>query len=275
MSTLPSSVGLNLAAVDSAVRSIGRQLAERYPALESTLLHLRDVYARAFVWTTVQANRVVYDAPIEPYRLLEVDPDRIEYVCQLRDSKFRHAGVVTGGDWDRTDTRFEDLDVYRAYEQHFLEGRPWAETAFYERIVDELRAGNVKWGCRTPAEFEARCERLDALYEFIASHGYRTQNELLAADVSDPIKPQNRLKTERLKDEIAVHIGRDGELLFADGRNRLSIVKLLDLETIPVRVLRRHERWQAVRDAYVTGEPRVAGCDHPDLRPFAFASKRE
>ena len=275
MSTLPSSDGLDFDAVDRMVRSTGSRLVERYPALESTLLHLRDVYARTYVWATVRANNVVYDAPIHPYRLIEVDPGRIEYVCQFPGSKFRNAGVVADGDWDRTDTRFEDLDVYRAYEQHFVEGTPWEETEFYERIVAQLRAGDVKWGCQTPAEFDARCERLDELYAFIETDGYRTQDELLAAGVSDPIKPQNRLKTERMKDEIAVHIGRDGELLFTDGRNRLSIVKLLGLESVPVRVLRRHERWQEVRDAYVAGDPAVEDCDHPDLRLLEFGSMRE
>lgn len=268
-------VDRDLGSLDESLRSVGSRLVERFSALEPLFLSVRDKYARAYVWATVQANSTVYDAPIEPYRLIDVDPDHIEYVRQFPESKFRHAGVVTDGDWDRTDTRFEDLAVYRAYEQHFVEGRPWEETEFYERVVAELRAGDERWDCQTPAEFDARCERLDELYEFIATDGYRTQDELLAADVSDPIKPQNRLKTERMKDEIAIHIGRDGELLFADGRNRLSIVKLLGLESVPVRVLRRHERWQEVRDAYVAGAPAVEDCDHPDLQSLEFGSMRD
>lgn len=273
MSTIPSRHDGDVTSLDDALRNAGGWLAERHPRLENALVHARDRYARAYVWARVRLNEFRYDAPIEPYRLLDVDPDDIEYAVELTKPKFRYAGEVVGGDWDVLDTRFEDMDVYRAYEAHFEHGVPWEETAFFARIVDELEAGAEKWGCRTRSDFEARCARLDRLYESIRRHGYRTQDDLLDTVVEDPIKPQARLKTERLKDEIAVHVGRDGDLLFEDGRNRLSIVKLLDLDAVPVRVLRRHERWQAVRDAYVAGDPRVRERgDHPDLRSLEFDS---
>lgn len=275
MSTLPSTNDIDLRSVDEALRRTGARLVDRFPVLESVLLNARDKYARAFVWATVQANRLAYDAPIDPDRMLHVDPGQIEYTAESSVAKFRLAGTVVGGDWDRTDTRFEEYDVYRAYEQHFVHGRPWEETEFFQRIVEELRDGRVRWECRTRAEFEARCERIDRLYHIIQTHGYRTQDELLEADVPDPIKQQHELKTERLKDEIAVHIGRDGELLFHDGRNRLSIVKLLGLESVPVRVLRRHEQWQFIRDAYVAGDRSVEDYgDHPDVQMLEFGSAR-
>lgn len=275
MSTFPSTIDIDLRSTDAILRETGARLVDRFPMLESVLLNARDKYARTFVWATVQANRLVYDAPIDPDRMLHVDPGQIEYTTESPVAKFRLAGTVVGGDWDRTDTRFEEYDVYRAYEQHFVHGRPWEETEFFQRIVEELRDGGVRWGCRTRAEFEARCERIDRLYHAIRTHGYRTQDELLDADVPDPIKEQHELKTERLKDEIAVHIGRDGELLFEDGRNRLSIVKLLGLESIPVRVLRRHERWQSIRDAYVAGDRSVEDYgDHPDVQMLEFGSAR-
>lgn len=258
-------------AADTTLRSAGRRLLDRRPELKPTLLVARDAYARSYVQARAVANAVRYDAPVDPYRLLWVDPDDIERVRGTRAAQFRNAGAVLGGDWDRTDTRFEDLDVFRAYARHFEEGVPWEETAFFDRVAEELESGAVLWGCRTVAEFRQRCDRLDELYDTIAEHGYKSQDELRASDVSDPIKPDRTLKTERLKDEIAVHVARDGELLFDDGRNRLSIVKLLDLDTVPVRVLRRHERWQSVRDAYVRGAEwaREHG-DHPDLRYLEF-----
>ena len=260
-----------LHAADTSLRSAGRRVLHSRPELQPGLLAARDAYARSFVGVRAFANAVRYDAPIDPYRLLRVDPDDIERISSTMVSQFRTAGAVVGGDWDRTDRRFEDLDVYRAYARHFEDGVPWDETAFFDRVVDELESGAVLWGCRTEADFRDRCDRLDTLYDSIAEHGYRSQDELRSGRVADPIKSGTELKTEQLKDEIAVHVGRDGELLFDDGRNRLSIVKLLGVDAVPVRVLRRHERWQAVRDAYVRGEEWARERDdHPDLRYLEF-----
>ena len=241
--------------LDTALRRAGRRLVARYPRLETPLVHARDRYARAYVAARTAANHVRYAAPPDPYRLVRVDPARIVHTDPLPGPRFKDAGAVTGGDWDRNRPRFDDMAVYRAYEAHFEHGVPWRETEFYEHTVATIASGTPKWGCRSQAEFDDRCVRLDELYESIRTNGYRTQDELLDANHDDPIKTQHRLKTERLKDEIAVTIGRDGEVFFADGRNRLSIAKLLDLDAVPVRVLRRHRGWQAIRDAYRTAAP--------------------
>jgi hypothetical protein len=257
--------------VEERLRGVGDEIAHRTPAVEPWLLRARDVYARMYVQRTALSNRLHHDAPVVPYRLLDVDPDDIEYVQIRRQPMFRAAGGVVDGDWDQTDERFEETDTFRAYEQHFEHGVPWSETEFFERIVGELADGNVRWGCRTRAEFEARCERLDDLYESIREDGYRSQAALADSGGDNPIRDPERLKTERFKDEIAVHVGRDGDLLFADGRNRLSIAKLLDLDAIQVRVLRRHTEWQNVRDAYVRGTlPPDEYPSHPDLEYLTY-----
>lgn len=266
--------GNSVDSVDALLRGAGRRILDEQPELEPLLLRLRDAYARGYVATTALTVRLRYDAPAYPYRMIRVDPAEIERVVEFQGPKFRAAGTVVGGDWDLDSTEFTDLDVYRAYERHFEEGVPWSETAFFERVLDEIDEGREPWGCSTHQGFRARCERLDQLYETIATEGYRTQAELMRTDAADPIKEQNRLPTERLKDEIAVHIGRDGELLFEDGRNRLSIVKLLGLDAVPVRVLRRHTAWQGIRDAYVRGEPAAEKyCGHPDLAALSFGCK--
>ncbi|QKY19103.1 hypothetical protein B4589_001445 [Halolamina sp. CBA1230] len=258
--------------LDATLRRVGQRLVDRHPYWESALLRARDGYARAYVRARWIRNRLRYAAPPDPYRLIEVDPARIERVVPLPGPKFKDAGVVRGGDWDRTDDRFAAMDVFRAYERHFEQGVPWRETAFYDRVVDEIESGQPRWGCRTREEFDERCARLDRLYERIVEGGYRTQAELRGSGGDDPIRGERGgegrrdLKTERFKNEIAVNVGRDGELLFADGRNRLSIVKLLGLDSVPVRVLHRHRRWQAVRDAVVRGEQiPAAHRGHPDL----------
>lgn len=265
-------IGTAFSSLDTTLRTAGRRLVSRHPRWESVLLRARDGYARATVRLRWVANRLQYAAPPEPYRLIEVDPAEIERVVPLDGPKFKHAGTVVGGEWDQPGERFEEMDVFRAYERHFVDGVSWSETAFYDRIVDEIDSGNIRWGCQNQREFDERCDRLDRLYETIQSEGYRTQAEIGGTGASDPIKGNHGgkrwqgLKTERFKNEIAVNIGRDGELFFSDGRNRLSIVKLLNLDSVPVRVLRRHSGWQGVRDAAVRGSPVPVDLrEHPDL----------
>lgn len=254
-----------LRAVDRTVLRAGRLASDAAPrGLAAWLVVARDRYARAHVAATRVQNHLRYDAPPRPYRLVRVDPARIERVAGEARPMYRRAGVVCGGDWDLVDRRFTDLDVYRAYEAHFEAGVPWAETEFFDRVVAEIECGQTRWGCDSRAAFEARCERLDDLYEAIATGGFRSQAELARADDPTLGRPP-RLPTERRKNEVAVHVGRDGEVLFADGRNRLCIAKLLDLDEIPVRVLWRHADWQATRDAAARGEPVDADPEHPDL----------
>lgn len=256
-----------LDAVDAGVRAAGRAALERWPALRRPLLTGRDLWARATVRTRTCYNDLRYVAPIDPYRLLRVDPAAIErYPGSFPKPKFQYAGVVVGGDWDRDTVRFTDLEVYRAYERHFVDGVPWQETAFYEGVVSDIEAGQPQWGCETRADFDRRCARLDALYESMRTEGYRSQADLHAASGTDPFRSGHRTLTDRFDDELAVHVGRDGDLLFGDGRNRLAMAKLLGLESIPVRVLLRHREWQRTRDDYVRGlttDPALR--DHPDL----------
>ena len=267
--------GSSVPGVDRIVREYGRRLLDRLPTLETPLVVARDRFARSRIRARTLANAVRYDAPPEPYRLIQIDPGRVERGVEFCVPKYTQAGVVADGDWDRDGFRFDDLDVYRAYAAHFEGGVPWAETAFYERVVEEIERGVVKWGCRTEAEFRDRCDSIEELYERLQTNGYRTQAELLAEGDDDPIEfgRRSQLLTERLKDEIAVHVGRDGEVIFSDGRNRLSMVKLIGLTDVPVRVLQRHADWQAVRDAYVRGEEWAADhADHPDIEYLEFGS---
>lgn len=257
-------LGVVQRAVDAFLADAGRRVAAAAPASEDWLLTARDRYARAYVALTRLGNELRYDAPPKPYRLVHVDPANIRGIVGRDRPMYRAAGVVEGGDWDRVDADFEKTDVYRAYEAHFEDGVPWAETDFYDRILDELASGQTRWGCQTREAFDARCERLDDLYETIASEGFRSQASL-AADGGGLLGSPSDLPTERRKNEVAVHVGRGGEWLFADGRNRLSIAKLLGLDAIPVRVLRRHADWQATRDAVARGEPVDVDPAHPDL----------
>ena len=129
--------------------------------------------------------------------------------------------------------KFEELDIYEAFRDHFFRGKPWEEAKFYERVVSSINNGQKKWNCSTEAKFLKRLRKKTIeLFNLIKSEGYKTQKELT---------------TNKPGDEIRVAVDRNGRLLFVDGRHRLSIAKLLELPKIPVKIVLRHSEWITFR----------------------------
>ncbi|WP_440771898.1 hypothetical protein [Natronorubrum sp. DTA28] len=207
----------------------------------------------------------------DPFVRLWIDPARIDRQVRTPSKRW---GRVDGSDWDRDTVPFGETAAYSSVEAHFDRGVPWRETAEFEQYRERLTAGEQPKGCTTEAELEARFQEFDAIYERIATDGYRSQPALWAERPDyqrDVFYKWNRTLDPRL-DEITVSIGRDGTVLHGDrGDHRLAIAKLLDLEEIPVLVRRRHARWQSVRDELSTAVRRSALTDrarahleHPD-----------
>ncbi|MWV65487.1 hypothetical protein GRS48_11760 [Halorubrum sp. JWXQ-INN 858] len=258
--------------IDSIVRGAGRALLNAIPVLERPLQACRGMYAERYVRAVRWRHNRAHRAPIDPFEVYRVDPDAITHVSKPTGlPRFRRAGSVMDGDWDRSRIAFVDADVYRAFEARFQEGRPWEDTAFFDRVVSEIEDGEEPWGCRSRAAFERRCSRLDRLAMSVRDNGFLTQRELAASNVDDPLeRARGTLPARILNDEVAVDVGRDGELLYADGRNRLALAKVLDVDTLPVVILRRHVQWVDAREAiaaYVEGGASVPEpyAGHPDL----------
>lgn len=201
-----------------------------------------------------------------------VAPDKIEYACILKGyDKYGDRGKVIGGDWDQKRIRFTELDVFRAFEDRLIRGRPWEETEFYQRVLNQISNGKVKWGCRNKAELDQRCRYLESLFQDIKANGYRSKEEI-SREENDPYKGE---------DEITVRIGRDGALLFEDGRHRLAIAKLLDIDKIPIKVTARHSEWYQFRKEVIDyarthGGKLYSPITHPDLRdiPSLYGEER-
>lgn len=215
------------------------------------------------------ANRRIYDAPADPWRLVEVDPTAIERWATV--SLRWGLGRVRGGDWDLPSetSSFRDLPVYQGLEQRFDEGLDWAETDYYDRVAERIEneEGGHK-GIESVEEIDSVMSGYQELYESIRDEGYRTNKGVLydspeAADFIHDLEPM-------------VLIARDGEVILTEGFHRTAIAAHLGLAELPVYVLRRHERWQHVRDrvanAVTIDEVDVPEhvdrdelADHPDL----------
>jgi hypothetical protein len=191
---------------------------------------------------------------------IEVPPNRIMHTTLQKFHKWKDKGTVLDGNWDRHIIEFKDLSVYQAFCLRFDESLPWEKTEFYQRVLKEVESGQIRWQCSNKKELDARFVGLDALYKDIRENGYKSQCEL----------PEKRHSHHKLYDDIGICIGRTGELIFQDGRHRLSIAKLLNIASVPVQVIIRHKQWQNFRSEILAYAQQNNGnvyapLLHPDL----------
>lgn len=163
-------------------------------------------------------------------RIYWISPDKINYCTVKEFNPFKYDGVVLNGEWDRLEKRFDELDVFIAFKEHFHAKVAWQDTQFYKNIISQINRKQFSWGCRSEKDFIKRCEKLDNLYFQIKKSGYKTQRCL-----------QNGFLGVKSIDEISVNIGRKGDILFNNSAHRLSIAKLLKIEKIPIRVTVCHK----------------------------------
>jgi hypothetical protein len=198
-------------------------------------------------------------------KIFMINPNTIKYEHKrkLGFSKFKDKGRVVNGDWDLPPNiiKFENKDIYEAFYERNVNHKSWEATRYYKRVLAEVTNGKIKWGCISKNDLDERCKKLDQLYIDIRDNGYKPQNNL----------PTTSKDLYEL-DEIAVSIGRSGELLFTDGQHRLAIAKLLDIKEVPVTIVVRHPQWVYFRNEilahikrynkkYITYQP----LTHPDL----------
>ncbi|MCK4421586.1 hypothetical protein KAW48_07290, partial [candidate division WOR-3 bacterium] len=190
---------------------------------------------------------------VDPYTINEtiyVNTDRIEYAVKEGFDIYHYKGRVLSGDWDKDTVRFEDLDFFKSYHKKVENNIPWSETEYYKRVLEQIKTGEVKWGCKDKEELDERCSKLDEIFNDMKCKGYKEGwNE----------------------NEISVNIGRGGEILFNNGRHRLTFAKLLNIEKVPVRITIRHTEWVEFKKEIFGYSKKFnnkvyAPLTHPDLQ---------
>ena len=169
--------------------------------------------------------------PFKNDRTIWVEPTAVVFCTVKEFNPIKSDGVVLDGDWDLSDKLFENLDVFHAFKDHFINGIPWNRTDFYQNTMRAINNGRFYWGCKNVEDFNARCARLDGLYSEINLKGYKSQRKILRGFAG-----------VLAIDEISVNVDRHGQLLFNNGAHRLSIAKLLQIEKVPVRITVWHKR---------------------------------
>lgn len=282
------------------LRRFATRVRDSYPTLRGLVDTCWSTYEQIVFSTAAYYNRKRYseEATVNPYRLLEVNSDDVRYYSGSFFDFLTDSGTVSGGGWDRQKELLKNEDFHRSFEQRFLFDTEWEQTEMYNRIAKEIENQRHSRHCSI-AGFEHRLARLDSIFEDIETNGYQTQRELFIRDGSTVTKITTRglvplLDRNIIRHEIAVNIGREGHFFVNDGRHRASMCKLLDLDSVPVRVLVRHAEWQSIRseiaqiaDEVVTPDMSIhelksviedelrrdfdgvfLGLDHPDIEPL-------
>jgi hypothetical protein len=209
-------------------------------------------------------NQQVYDAPPDPWALVSVDPQKIDEfnVVPVKWGLNR----IVGGDWDDSEnlTSMSTTPIYRGLKQRFEEGLDWQETDYYEMGKYRIEQEGEFRGCTDVCRLiEERCVDVDEIFDSIRRDGYRPNVGNLYES------PRDAAGIHEL--EPMVLIGRTGDVYCTEGFHRLTLAKLLDLTTLPVYVVQRHELWQQTRDQVQNAEVKgLTNCDvsadHPDLQ---------
>jgi len=219
-----------------------------------------------------------YESPLYVFELRYTDPSKIKFHTTRRfppwNNKKEAVGLVVGGNWDKKEApyiddgyeeeykninkiyqfnkRFENSVLYQSFYNHFINGVGWRETNLIRKVISNLDNSIIWHQCKNEKEVLERCNYIDSLYKSIKYNGYKKQFEVGAC--GDFL--------ECLIDEICIDIGREGELYLVDGRHRLAISKILEIEEIPVMVLARHEEWMEKRELSLNGQLVI---NHPDI----------
>lgn len=164
-----------------------------------------------------------------------IDPKSIKIWWRQRPSDLVFEGQVKAGSWhERRVVRVNFLEESfkaKGIAERFRDGRDWADTTLYKKYLSDLKERPYRVFGHTEQSLLDQCTLIDQLFLRIKAEGF------LEADTSNGISA------------IYVHIGPEGELIYTDGGNhRLAIALLLGIDSMPVRVLRRHRHWQDIRD---------------------------
>lgn len=220
-------------------------------------------------------RRLDHDPPLDPLKTVWIDPDDISRFSsreQRTEDRWQDIARVSAGIWDqepldRSETlfdaeRIEDTVLYKSFERHFIHGVSWENTVLVQSVNEQISGGEVWRGCQSQADVVRRCHEMDMLYDRIRTDGYKTQQELFA---------EGHTRSDRvgyldlLTDEITIDIGRNGELLFVDGRHRACLAKIMDLSSVPVFILTRHQQWLDRRATFYQSGIPSSLTGHPDL----------
>lgn len=121
----------------------------------------------------------------------------------------------------------DSYSVYNSFHQHFVDKLPWEDTQYYQENITKINNGEIRWGCENISDFNLRCKSLDTLFNDIKNNWFSRNPDTNSYGL----------------DEVCIIVGEDWEYYLVNGKHRLIISQILQIETIPVRIIWRHKVW--------------------------------
>ncbi len=227
-------------------------------------------------------RHISYRRTVAPaHYIFHISPAKIQWLTNREDTldeairnrnfpmeTFR--GKVMGGNWDNATHKFEELAVYKAIRQRIVDKTCWADTEYYSECMDDINNGRVLWKCTNSKQLLKRFAFIDDIVLDIKNNGYKAGYESCIEGEDSTTLAKNR----KYSDEITINIGREGGLFFQDGRHRLAIAKILQIPSVPVKVLVRHELWLHKLRCYKNSTLKVIDFQHPDMTYLKGLNKK-
>jgi len=237
------------------IRLFAKRLV-RLPGLRRPVARIWNTYEHVVFYYHAQRNLREGNqvSEIDPFRTFWVSPNDIKASSGGSFDFIVDTAKVVGGSWDLDHgSRITGSRRYKWFEQRFNNGYEWEETDYYARKIKKINEGRSK-RYATVNEFKEKLNTYDRIYHEFERGNYLLQSELTekrrVGSPGDGGRALFSSLTDKtlMRHEIAVNIGRDGCLFRLDGRHRMCLALIADLEEIPVRVVVRHAKWQALRD---------------------------
>ena len=204
-----------------------------------------------------------------------VNPQNIQYyIDPHKYNKWTINSRILNGDWDCSETCFEDLREVKAIEQRFKENKTWEETELYHQYHDEFSRG-IKWGFKNKEDIDMSFKGIDSLYNQIKKNGYKSKKELYSHK-NIYGKLVNLKIGKKILDDITLAISRDGHFIFVNGKHRLKIAQLLNIPKISSIIVLRHKKWMEFRKKLINFSKKCQSGmlnyqhTHPDLQDIPF-----
>jgi hypothetical protein len=182
--------------------------------------------------------------------VIYINPEQI-YGCMthnIYDEIPFFKGDIKGGEWDimPMKTRLQN-PKYLGLIDRYVHNKPWIETRlFTDWYIKDFNEGKRFSEFR---DIDSLAEhyrlRYDSLFNDIKEHGL------------DPAFP------------LPVIIDQDGNFIWTyDGNHRLYMAMILNIDFIPVRVIRRHKKFQLIKDVALNSKDDKLYnkfLNHPDI----------
>lgn len=178
--------------------------------------------------------------PDEIY-LVSVDPNSIDRMKLFPPSGVPVTGPdalsgAVGGPWDKLTLPVKNHYLHQSISSYLSDGVPWSETQIYDhpKYSDD------------PERARKRCKKIEGILDSIREQGYKQQTELTTSEEDSPTDDREWVGDVHVGDEIIVGLTRAGEPIhLKNGRHRLAIAQILDLDRIPVVLSLYHPQARA------------------------------